>query len=64
MSDKDDKVSVDVPVKFIIRMTRTEKDPRERALLIAIDEKGREFVFQYHCTMDDYSQDLIVCDNT
>ncbi len=41
------KDQIDIPVTFVIRITRKETEARERALLVAKDERGREFTFSY-----------------
>lgn len=56
------KVTNDVPVDIFIRISRDEKDSRERALFIAKrKDNGSEFTL---CARDvnDELQDLIVCD--
>ncbi len=55
-----EKNKIDLPVKFVIRTTRNDKEMKERALLVAIDEKGREYAFTYNDELDEM-QDLTVC---
>ena len=37
----------DIPVTFLIRITKRKGEKTERAILIAKDEKGKEFAFLY-----------------
>lgn len=60
MKDKNIKYS---PVQMFIRFTRKDNEFRDRALLVARDEKGQEFTFTYDDYLDD-QQDLAVCDVT
>lgn len=48
---------------MFIRFTRKDNEFRDRALLVARDEKGQEFTFTYDDYLDD-QQDLAVCDVT
>jgi hypothetical protein len=59
---KDGKItvdSIDIPVSLFIRITKKSNEPRERALLIAKDEKGKEYTFVYQ-DYNDECRDLIV----
>lgn len=38
---------VDMPVKLVIRFTQRKDETRIRALLIAINPKGKEYTFTY-----------------
>jgi hypothetical protein len=52
---------IDVPVRLLIRFTKRSDEVKERALLIAVDDKGREYAFTYRDDNDDM-HDLTVCD--
>lgn len=55
------KNQIDIPVSFIIRVTKRDGEAGERAMLIARDERDREYTFMYE-DFDGYPRDLTVYD--
>lgn len=54
-----------VPVDMFVRISRREKEPNERALLVARRRDGKgEFIFSYYDSFQDIDNDLTVCDFT
>lgn len=60
------KDQIDKKVDLYIRVTRNSNEARERAVLVAKDEKGNEYVFTYnefdYGNFENFQQDLTVCD--
>lgn len=46
-TEKPIEYTKDIPVTFLIRITKRKGEKNERAILIARDEKGKEFAFLY-----------------
>lgn len=55
-------MTLDIPVKLFIRITKKPKEIRERALLILKDEKGKEYTLQSNCPTVSEVEDLTICE--
>jgi len=59
----EDKNQIEIPVSLFIRVTKRDGEAGERAMLIARNERGKEYAFMYYDSMaDERLQDLTVCD--
>lgn len=56
---EEDRV-IDIPIKLVIRFTQKKEETKIRGLLMAIDDKGKEYSFMYHDALNGYDEYLII----
>lgn len=60
--DKKKAISIDIPVKILIRITKKPNEIQERAMIILKDENGIEYTLQSNCPAMSQTEDLTICE--